>query len=188
MRRIAVMTSLFAVATLMAAGCNSDGRTLRPAQPGQNASVSTTSAVPLVDDTLAPFPELETVAPVTLAPLIGALDVTAPWADGGAIDARFTCNGANIAPGLSWSVAPAGTAEIADAHRRAALERDAALPEAHPGPRPTGGVAGTRRGVKCLHAHYAWHLAGGDDPVGRWVAARLAEVEVPWPDGPGTTA
>jgi hypothetical protein len=38
-------------------------------------------------------------------------------------------------------------------------------------------VAGTRRGVKCLHAHYAWHLAGGDDPVGRWVAARLAEVE-----------
>ena len=113
MRRIAVMTSLFAVATLMAAGCNSDGRTLRPAQPGQNASVSTTSAVPLVDDTLAPFPELETVAPVTLAPLIGALDVTAPWADGGAIDARFTCNGANIAPGLSWSVAPAGTAEIA---------------------------------------------------------------------------
>ena len=29
-------------------------------------------------------------------------------------------------------------------------------------------------GVKCLHAHYAWHLAGGDDPVGRWVAERLA--------------
>ena len=27
--------------------------------------------------------------------------------------------------------------------------------------------------MKCLHAHYAWHLAGGDDPVGRWVAARV---------------
>jgi hypothetical protein len=27
--------------------------------------------------------------------------------------------------------------------------------------------------VKCLHAHYAWHLAGGDDPVGRWVAEQL---------------
>jgi len=26
-----------------------------------------------------------------------------------------------------------------------------------------------------LHAHYAWHLAGGDDPVGRWVAARLQD-------------
>ena len=45
------------------------------------------------------------------------------------------------------------------------------------GPRPSGGVGGTRRGIKCLHAHYAWHLAGGDDPVGRWVAARLAEGE-----------
>jgi hypothetical protein len=41
------------------------------------------------------------------------------------------------------------------------------------GPAPSGGVGGTRQGVKCLHAHYAWHLAGGDDPVGRWVAAQL---------------
>ena len=28
--------------------------------------------------------------------------------------------------------------------------------------------------VKCLHAHYAWFLVGGDDPVGRWVAEQLA--------------
>jgi hypothetical protein len=35
-------------------------------------------------------------------------------------------------------------------------------------------VGGTRRGVKCLHAHYAWYLVGGDDPVGRWVAEQLA--------------
>ena len=35
-------------------------------------------------------------------------------------------------------------------------------------------MAGTRKGVKCLHAHYAWHLAGGDDPIGRWVAERLS--------------
>ncbi len=62
---------------------------------------------------------------------------------------------------------------VADAHARYAAERDAALPADHRGPRPSGGVAGTRRGVKCLHAHYAWHLAGGDDPVGRWVADRL---------------
>ena len=41
------------------------------------------------------------------------------------------------------------------------------------GPGRRGGVGGTRTGVKCLHAHYAWYLAGGDDPVGRWVAARL---------------
>ncbi len=65
---------------------------------------------------------------------------------------------------------------IADAHRRYALERDAAISADHVGPRPSGGVAGTRTGVKCLHAHYAWFLAGGDDPVGRWVADHLDEV------------
>ena len=64
-------------------------------------------------------------------------------------------------------------AQVAAAHGRYAAERDAALPQGHVGPRPSGGVAGTRQGVKCLHAHYAWHLAGGDDPVGRWVADHL---------------
>jgi hypothetical protein len=59
------------------------------------------------------------------------------------------------------------------AHAAYAAERDSAIPEDHEGPRPSGGVGGTRIGVKCLHAHYAWYLAGGDDPVGRWVAARL---------------
>jgi uncharacterized protein len=63
---------------------------------------------------------------------------------------------------------------IDDAHRRYAAERDALVPEGHTGPRPSGGVGGTRTGVKCLHAHYAWHLAGGDDPVGRWVSEQLA--------------
>ncbi len=63
--------------------------------------------------------------------------------------------------------------EVAAAHDRYAAERDAALPPGHTGPRPSGGVAGTRKGVKCLHAHYAWYLAGGDDPIGRWVAERL---------------
>ena len=64
----------------------------------------------------------------------------------------------------------------AAAHARYAAERDAALPDGHEGPRPFGGVGGTRQGVKCLHAHYAWFLAGGDDPVGRWVADHLDEV------------
>jgi hypothetical protein len=34
-------------------------------------------------------------------------------------------------------------------------------------------VGGTRRGVKCLHAHLAHWLAGGDDAVGEWVAMQL---------------
>jgi hypothetical protein len=62
---------------------------------------------------------------------------------------------------------------LAAAHRRYAAERDALLPADHPGLRPSGGVGGTRRGVKCLHAHYAWYLAGGDDPVGRWAQEQL---------------
>jgi uncharacterized protein len=66
--------------------------------------------------------------------------------------------------------------ELEDAHARYAAERDRALSPDHQGPRPYGGVGGTRRGVKCLHAHLAWYLAGGDDPVGRWTAERIGLV------------
>ena len=78
------------------------------------------------------------------------------------------------AGGVRRAEAEVDPAALADAHERYARERDAALPEGWFGPRPTGGVGGTRIGVKCLHAHYAWHLAGGDDPVGRWVAEQLS--------------
>jgi hypothetical protein len=64
--------------------------------------------------------------------------------------------------------------ELAAAHVRYATERDRALHPDWGGPRPHGGVGGTATGVKCLHAHYAWYLAGGNDPVGRWVAEQLA--------------
>jgi hypothetical protein len=66
-------------------------------------------------------------------------------------------------------------AKITHAHARYAAERDAEIPPDHAGPRPHGGVGGTRTGVKCLHAHYAWFLAGGDDPVGAWVAQQLID-------------
>lgn len=74
--------------------------------------------------------------------------------------------------------------ELDAAHARYAAERDAEIPADHTGPRPSAGVGGTRRGVKCLHAHYAWYLAGGDDPVGRWVADQLdrAASDVDWED------
>lgn len=65
--------------------------------------------------------------------------------------------------------------EIAEAHRRYAAERETAIPASFTGPRPSAGVGGTRIGVKCLHAHYAWFLAGGDDPVGRWVQTKIEE-------------
>lgn len=79
------------------------------------------------------------------------------------------------AGGVRAAEAGIDAGEIAAAHRRYAEERDAEMPAGWSGPRPSGGVGGTRVGVKCLHAHYAYFLAGGDDPVGRWVAARLEE-------------
>ena len=60
-------------------------------------------------------------------------------------------------------------AAIAATHEEAAEDRARDLPEA----RAWGGVGGTRRGIKCLHAHYANRLGGGDDVVGAWVAERV---------------
>jgi exopolyphosphatase/guanosine-5'-triphosphate,3'-diphosphate pyrophosphatase len=68
-----------------------------------------------------------------------------------------------------------------DASFRAAVERahaEAAAERARtdPGTEGWGGVGGTRAGLKCLHAHYANHLAGGEDGVGAWVAQQVEPI------------
>jgi exopolyphosphatase / guanosine-5'-triphosphate,3'-diphosphate pyrophosphatase len=63
-------------------------------------------------------------------------------------------------------------ARVDAAHDEAAADRGRDLPDAG----TWGGVGGTRRGVKCLHAHYANHVAGGDDVVGRWVVERIEPI------------
>jgi hypothetical protein len=83
------------------------------------------------------------------------------------------------AGGVRRAESEVDAAEIEATHRRYAAERDAAIPAGWAGARPSGGVGGTRRGLKCLHAHYAHHLAGGDDPVGRWVQAQLDAADSP---------
>ena len=65
--------------------------------------------------------------------------------------------------------------ELQLTHERYAAERDSAIPKDHTGPRPHGGVAGTRVGVKCLHAHYANWLVNKTDVVGQWVDRRLQQ-------------
>jgi uncharacterized protein len=55
--------------------------------------------------------------------------------------------------------------EYAERRGRATVRADAA--------QATGGVGGTRVGVKCLHAHLANFLVGADDPVGELVAKEL---------------
>lgn len=87
---------------------------------------------------------------------------------------RLLVSRLEAAGGVARAEAEVPAEAVAEAHRRAALERDAAVPPGWPGPRPSGGVGGTRTGVKCLHCHYAAHLAGTGDPVGRWVADQLA--------------
>jgi len=64
----------------------------------------------------------------------------------------------------------ARTHDAYERRRRSATVRD-------DGAQSSGGVGGTRVGVKCLHAHLANFLVGGDDPVGALVAATLTMPE-----------
>jgi len=88
-------------------------------------------------------------------------------------DLRALVGRLEAAGGVREAEAEVDAGALADCHRRYAAERDALVPAGWTGPRPSGGVGGTRQGVKCLHAHLAWWLAGGDDPVGAWAAGRL---------------
>ena len=76
-------------------------------------------------------------------------------------------------------------AELSAALERAHDEYAQERARGHAGAEAFGGVGGTRTGVKCLHAHYANHLAGGEDPVGRWTAERIEPVH---DDRPGRVA
>lgn len=68
---------------------------------------------------------------------------------------------------------------VDQAHAAYAAEREEVLP----GSGTWGGVGGTRQKIKCLHAQYAYHLAGGDDVVGRWTAERVEPVHPSEPGG-----
>ena len=67
---------------------------------------------------------------------------------------------------------PAFADAVARAHAEYARERA----RDRPGAETFGGVGGTRAGLKCLHAHYANHVAGGEDAVGAWVADTIEPV------------
>ena len=89
------------------------------------------------------------------------------------------------AGGVNEAEAEVDSGVLAAAHAAYAAERDAAIDPGHEGPRPYGGVGGTRTGVKCLHAHYAHWLVGADDPVGAWVHQQLIERELLPASAPG---
>ena len=68
-------------------------------------SISTSSSPAVIDDPTASFG--------SLLPPEDYLTVTAPWLDFGTVPAKYTCDGENVSPALSWSPAPEGTVEIA---------------------------------------------------------------------------
>jgi uncharacterized protein len=63
------------------------------------------------------------------------------------------------------------------AMKRYATDRDALIGPGAPPHRPSGGVGGSRHGVKCLHAHYADHAAGNENPVGAMTAANVEPLD-----------
>lgn len=78
------------------------------------------------------------------------------------------------AGGVDRAEAELGEEVLAAAHAAHEAARSALIPGDQVGPIPSGGVGGTRRGVKCLHAHLAAELADGD-PVGAWVREQLEQ-------------
>jgi uncharacterized protein len=90
-----------------------------------------------------------------------------------ATDLVRTVSRLEAAGGVGRAEAEIDPGIVAATHERYAAERSAAIPADHVGPRPHGGVGGTRVGVKCLHAHVAHELATGDDVVGRWALDQI---------------
>lgn len=96
---------------LTLAACSDDGRTLRPAEPGQDETISAPATTPTSDGIVA-APSTAS-SPSTTSSADPARFVSAPWPAGGAIDTKYTCDGADVSPAFQWGAAPAGTAEIA---------------------------------------------------------------------------
>jgi len=121
-RRPAPARTVFAVlgcAAILAAvlaACNSDGRTLRPAKPSQTQSVytPTTTTVPATTVTSIDNSKIGTISTSTTLPSTTVpFTLQLPFGDGGTMDSRFTCNGADVHPQIAWFGTPANTVEVA---------------------------------------------------------------------------
>jgi Raf kinase inhibitor-like YbhB/YbcL family protein len=96
---------------------------MRPPTSDQRAALTTTTStstttsssipgVPLggaITTTSVPGAASASTGAVAAAPFT----LAAPWDNGGAIDARFTCDGEDVSPLLAWTAPPAGTVELA---------------------------------------------------------------------------
>jgi Raf kinase inhibitor-like YbhB/YbcL family protein len=116
-RTLAVCAALVTLVTIAAACDTGDGKTMRPPTAAQRAALPTTTTSTTVAtsadgglggavSTVLPGITGTAVAPSSFA-------MTLPWSDGGAIDGRFTCDGADVSPPITWTAPPAGTVELA---------------------------------------------------------------------------
>lgn len=105
-----------AILAVVLAACRSDGRTLRPAKVTQTQSVytPTTTTVAATTVTSIDNSKIGTIGTsTTLASATVPFTLQLPFSDGGEIDPRFTCNGADVHPQIAWFGAPADTVEMA---------------------------------------------------------------------------
>jgi phosphatidylethanolamine-binding protein (PEBP) family uncharacterized protein len=133
---LAVVIPTVLVAALIGAACDTDdGREMRPPSSEQRRSfearntTTTTTLFPTgsAPDTVPPASDVPiseaaaTGAPTTAPATTGAAAIAAeaaaplqaPWADGAAIDARFSCDGAGEVPEIRWTAPDAGVVELA---------------------------------------------------------------------------
>lgn len=93
-----VLPAIAAIGVALTACDTNDGRQLDPPTAPLPPTTTTTIA-------LTPTVPVEPIPPVSL-------QLVAPWPDGGAIPTRFTCDGEDVSPALSWSNLPADTVEV----------------------------------------------------------------------------
>jgi Raf kinase inhibitor-like YbhB/YbcL family protein len=120
--RRAPASTLAVLATALVAsvaGCDTgDGKEMRVPTSEQRANLptttTTTSTVPGVpSDVAGAVPGASTGVPTTGAATPAPFGLALPWANGGSIDARFTCDGTDLSPLMTWTAPPAGTVELA---------------------------------------------------------------------------
>lgn len=100
-RRLVTVVCGFIALSTGTIACSRDGRELRQAGPGQGESIAILTTTN------------EVAATELSADQTAVFRVSGTWLDGGAIDPRHTCFGANISPALTISNTPSNTASLA---------------------------------------------------------------------------
>ncbi len=123
-----LVSTITAVAVL--AGCDTgDGKQLQRYDPADYPIQTVASTVADAVGTAPTFgvdPGAETSS-VPTAATVEPFSMVAPWQDGGDIEPRFTCDGLDVAPAVSWGGVPGGTVEVA-----IALVDDSAVSDGQP--------------------------------------------------------